>query len=151
MTPVTTAKGSFIFVEVPDDAYKIDKCWQEYGKVRADRRCTEVQYFSKSPIHPNYRSDNPKEMGVIHLFNKETLFDIIATTKDITEEQAAEIVAHHVGRETNYYHNYLPCKNCRDFRDIIDHSFETAKESLQSLVQSVGLNTAETHLILKKQ
>lgn len=75
-----------VIIELPDDAYNINKCWQEYGKVRADRKCTEIQYFSKNPTHPNYRTYNPKEMGVVNVFNKETSFDILGLLKDLDED-----------------------------------------------------------------
>ncbi len=72
---------------------------------------------------------------------------LISTTKNITEEQAQNIVYHHVVNNTKYYSNYLPF-NGQDFRDIIDNSFKTAKESLKSLLQANKLSPENNYLIL---
>jgi hypothetical protein len=74
---------------------------------------------------------------------------LISTTKDITKEQAESIVFHHVVNDTKYYSNYLPYES-QDFRDVIDNSFKTAKESLQSLIRANGLDINKNYLILKK-
>ena len=75
-------------------------------------------------------------------------YEVISTTKDITEEQAESIVFHHVVSHTKYYSNYLPYKS-QDFRDVIDNSFKTAKESLKSLIQANGLDINKNYLIFK--
>ncbi len=75
--------------------------------------------------------------------------EIISTTKDITEKQVESIVYHHVVSGTKYYSNYLSYPS-QDFRDVIDNSFKTAKESLQSLIQANGLDITKNYIILRK-
>ena len=67
---------------------------------------------------------------------------IISTIKDITEEQAKSIV------------EFVSAVNGVGYRDyeiitIVNHK-ETAKESLQSLIQANGLDITKNYLILKK-
>ena len=69
-------------------------------------------------------------------------YEVISTTKDITEEQAGSIV------------EFVSAVNEIGYRDyeiitMVNHK-DTAKESLQSLIQANGLDINKNYLILKK-
>jgi hypothetical protein len=67
---------------------------------------------------------------------------IISTTKDITEEKAKSIVENKSHRHSDY----------GDFKNYIDNGWtiNTAKESLQSLMEANELNLENNYLILQK-
>lgn len=127
MKKINLPSGNYLFVEVPDDAY-------------------EFRFSVKKEGHLIYRQGKTKA----DFIQLDKNYQIISTTKDITEEQAGSIVYHHVVNEAKYYSNYLPF-NGQDFRDIIDNSFKTAKESLQSLIQANGMDVNKNYLILLKK
>lgn len=132
MIEINLPTGNYIFVEVTADAYDFrykimpDGAKQLVATVKDSGNNVGICYIRENPIG-----------------------EIISTTKDITEEQCADIVYHHIVRETKYYSNYLPFYG-RDFRDVIDNSFKTAKESFQSLLQANNLNITKNYLIVKK-
>jgi hypothetical protein len=85
---------------------------------------------------------------------------LIATTKDITEEQAGSIVFKYTDYETEHeqllhemYEDYLEKGNywVQDSSGIKLWAFKTTKESLQSLIQSLGLDITKNYLILLKK
>jgi hypothetical protein len=70
-------------------------------------------------------------------------YEVISTTKDITEEQAESIIEKVLGFGTKTQY--------KDYK--LDANFSiyfTAKESLQSLIQANGLEINKNYLILKK-
>jgi hypothetical protein len=70
-------------------------------------------------------------------------YEVISTTKDITEEQAESIIEKVLGFGTKTQY--------KDYK--LDANFSiyfTAKESLQSLIQANGLDINKNYLILKK-
>ena len=86
-------------------------------------------------------------------------YEIISTTKDITEEQAESIVEKYTNYETEteqlldgMYEDYLEKGNywVQDSSGTKLWAFKTAKESLQSLIQSLGLDVNKNYLILQK-
>lgn len=89
----------------------------------------------------------------------EISYEIIFTTKNISEEQAESIVFKYTDYETEreqllheMYENYLEKGNywVQDSSGIKLWAFKTAKESLQSLIQANGLDVNKNYLILLK-
>jgi hypothetical protein len=76
---------------------------------------------------------------------------IIGKASELTEEQWGEIVDPVSFAGKTYFHNYLA--SSRDFRDIVEAAFDTAKESGLSLLLTI-LPTLqanpETTLIIQK-
>lgn len=75
-------------------------------------------------------------------------YEIISTTKDITEEIAENIVEEIIQDEYQgykHYHNKL-----YQTEDDWTSYYVEAKESLQSLIQSIGLDIHKNYLILQK-
>ena len=78
----------------------------------------------------------------------EDKFQIISTTKDITENQIISIIEKKRIKEswndtmTNVYINY-------ESKELIGKYVKTAEESLQSLIQANGLDITKNYLILK--
>jgi hypothetical protein len=72
---------------------------------------------------------------------------IISTTKDITEGQAESIVGRKFGGR---YYEFLKPGMMRVSSMQYSYPFDTAKESLESLVNSLGLDINKNYLILKK-
>lgn len=131
---INLPSGNYLFIQCPSD---IKKYWIHFDGISGQ---TKVANDSK----------NGWTVWQYVLEDKLAIekYEIISTTKHITEEQAGSVVFHHVVSGTKYYSNYLPFKG-QDFRDVIDNSFKTAKESLQSLLKANGLNEPN-YLILKK-
>lgn len=73
---------------------------------------------------------------------------VLGFFSDLTEEQFAELVGKHEVNKTNYYQNYTP-KPGRDFRDIIDQSFISAKVAFYSLLESENVYTENPYEPLK--
>jgi len=138
MKEINLPSGNYLFVEVPNDATNFKIVFED-----------SIKYYSEN----NSLADGNDGIAcyVRYRFFDESKNEdiIISTTKDITEEQAESIVFHHVVSGTKYYSNYMPYKS-QDFRDVIDNSFSTAKESLQSLIRANKLDVNKNYLILKK-
>lgn len=136
MKQITTAKGTYLFVEVPNDAY-------DFSLTKYKTHCV-INYFDKLKDGTKYScSDN------IGGLNKTLLdYQIISTTNQITEEQAESIVEKH---PNIYYRDYDVAVN-----DIYINGWTanwklvTAKESLQSLIKANGLDETKNYIILKK-
>lgn len=78
-------------------------------------------------------------------------FKIIFTTKDITEEQAEEIVENHrYTIKLTTYRDYMFLHGSSDYENEFLFDYMTAKESLQSLIQANGLVVEKNYLILLK-
>lgn len=130
MKEITTNKGTFLFVEVPDDAYDF-----RLGEIRAGS-FVEYKTYDKFPT----------KKIIINL--KKVKVKIISTTKDITEEQAENIVDFSDYPNRRVYQDY-ETKN-EDWLDL-GYFVETTKESLQSLIQANGLDVNKNYLILLKK
>jgi hypothetical protein len=130
MKEIKLQDKTYLFVEVPDDACNF----------HFDNILNEIDY--------SVWEDRKHYKDFITIGQK---CQIISTTKDITESQAKSIVEYQyiknqpfiAGREYWY-------KNYKNLRTGWDFTFFTAKESLQSLIQSLGLNTTKNYLILQK-
>jgi hypothetical protein len=78
-------------------------------------------------------------------------YEVIGKASELTEEQWGEIVEPVSFAGKTYFHNYLA--SSRDFRDIVEAAFGTAKESGLSLLLTIlpTLETSpETTLIIEK-
>jgi len=110
-------------------------------------------------------SDDCKPMQIAHnIINKPNslIFDysvqLISTTRDITEEQAKYIVEFEEFNEfepyiTPHYFDYTDTNKWEYTEDSgsVIYGFKTAKDSLQSLIQSLGLDVNKNYLILLKK
>lgn len=137
MKEINLPSGNYIFVEVPDNAYDFELNEDDFTKV--------VLFKTQNNI-------DSVEIPKIS-------FQIISTTNDITEEQCESIVEKYTNYETEreqlldgMYEDYLQKGNywVHDSSGIKLWAFKTAKESLQSLIQSVGLDLKLNYLIIKK-
>lgn len=112
---VSTGKGTFVFAVVQDD-------WSDFELNEAD---SNVLMFC-----------TPE--AISHLVLPPGSYTFIGTTKDISEEQAGEIVSNIFG-EKNRWKDYvslmIPCK--------------TATESLRSLLIANNLSPELNYAILK--
>lgn len=135
MKEINLQFGNYLFIEVDSDSYS--------HSLTKFKNHAVINYKRKLTGDSNW-SDNIGDLN-----SKLLDYKIISTTKDITEKQTESIVHYHVVNDTKYYSNYMPYKS-QDFRDIIDNSFKTAKESINSLIQANGLDVNKTYLILKK-
>lgn len=70
-------------------------------------------------------------------------FEIISTTKDITELEAEKIIEFVSGVNGIGYRDY-------EIKTMVNHK-QTAKESIKSLIQSLGLDIDKNYLILLKK
>jgi hypothetical protein len=136
MKEINLPSGNYLFVEVPDDAedFKIKPFFHF---------AFELQYVaeSKKLKNPKYRHTG--------LFLKNN-FEIISTTKDITEEQAIKLVENHKYPSVITYRDYMFLHGTDDYEKEHLYDYFTAKESLQSLIQANGLDVNKNYLILKK-
>ena len=121
MKEIATNKGTFLFIEVPDDAENL-RCHTNFNQVSylIDFKAFEVKL--------------PKGKWAR-----------ISTTKDITEEQAESIVEEYCDDEP------IPSMMGFRNYEIYPAFSLTAKESLQSLIQANGLHVNKNYLILKQQ
>jgi len=125
---IITSKGTFLFVEVPDDVTNFI-----------------VEEFHINRTSLSFVSEKEDLQYIINLYG---ICSKIATTKDITEVQAESIVdsdetegSDIFGIRLRYYIDYNNKENIL---------IEEAKESLQSLLEAHGLDNTKNYLILKK-
>ncbi len=76
-------------------------------------------------------------------------FEIISTTKDVTEEMAENIVDKYEQKPTDFEDDNYFMYKC--YIQNIDNELHTAKESLQSLIQHNSLDNNKNYLILLKK
>lgn len=124
MTNITTSKGEFIFVEVPEDAENFTLHDNE-----------SITFDSK------IEEDLTKEYWGYRSINKDSYEKIISTTKDITEEQA-QLICPFI--ESQYVY--------QNFMGLLDQAWDcgTAIQSLQSLIKANNLDINNNYLIIKK-
>lgn len=128
-TEITTNNGTFLFIEIPDDAYDIYLNYiPSVGKPNCDIR------YKRS-----VKKDTTIYLSPVFNFNLE----IISTTKDITEEQSYIVIDSsddYGENDWSYNKNYVTG----------DWLLKSSKESLQSLIQANGLDINKNYLIVKK-
>lgn len=130
MKEIITNKGTFLFVEVPDNFIP-----QRYGALDARNNCIwgkNNNITCTIPISEKDFSIPYDNMGIKP--------NIISTTKDITEEEAKNIVEK---PEYGWYLTYT--KGNKD-----SYHCQTAKESLESLLKANGIDITKNYLILEK-
>jgi hypothetical protein len=136
MKEINLQDKTYLFVEQDLDSHS--------HSLRKMKTHAVIKYKRESTGDSNW-SDNIGGLNVTLLD-----YEVISTTKDITEEQAGSIVEKKiipnqpliVGRET-YFKQYGYTRKGWDF------IYHTAKESLQSLIQANGLDVNKNYLILK--
>jgi len=136
MKEINLPSGNYLFVEVPDNAYDFD--FKTIG-ITMDR---------SGSLYITYK---PKR-NLIAIGKESDTFEIISTTKDITEEQAERIVEFKL--ETLYPEGFEPLTT-GGFRNYEIYSspyynIRNAKKSIQSLIQANGLDVNKNYLIIKK-
>ena len=116
-------------------------------------------HFGNRIYYDNNKDDESFEFNCKYVEIPNNQYKIISTTNDITEEQCESIVEKYTNYETEreqlldgMYEDYLQKGNywVHDSSGIKLWAFKTAKESLQSLIQSVGLDLKLNYLIIKK-
>lgn len=130
MKEINLPSGNYLFVEVPDDAYDFSN----------NLHSAQIDFLQDTPYKDS--SIVIKDAVILRDYYNDK-FEVISTTKDITEEQAGSIVDKVLGFGTRPQY--------KDYK--LDASFSiyfTAKESLQSLIQANGLSLEKNYLILKK-
>ena len=130
---IVNTRKTFLFIEVQDDAYDFTK----EGK-RGD------MLWYKTLPKPELQDDT-RIHSWLHEINAEEYL-IISTTKNITEEQAEVVVEnnlHLTNDAFSYFKEY-------DKQSLTTYPYETAKESLESLLKANNLDTNKNYLILEK-
>ena len=122
----------YLLIEVPDDSY-------EFKFVIVEDNADELPYSILRAYHKKGLSTT--EIQEAEDVKDIVSYEIISTTKDITEEQAKSLVESQIFPFRGTYY--------KDYTDPF-MSLETAKESLQSLIQANGLDLTKNYLILKK-
>ena len=126
MKSVTINGREFLFVEVPEDAI--------YFKISgAGFIC--------------YKSIVEKYWRVAENLNPVYGYRILCKASEAGEEQARQIVEKVSGWSKELFYGYGV--KCSDYRDIVDSAFDTATESLHSLILSLGMEVGKT-IILEK-
>ena len=130
MKEVNLPSGDYIFVEVPDDATDFKDTLANGIFYKLPSGYIDSIYFDEISLNLK--------------------FEIISTTNDITEEQCKNLID-----DCDIYAKCWKKYTYKGAKDIggqfnSDYSCWTAKESLQSLIQSVGLDIKNNYLILKK-
>lgn len=149
MKELSLNSGSYLLVEVPNDAF-------EFKTMYEDKYTTLYAKFKSKPDNNPY-SDEPTYDDwhhvecILETSRTEPIpeLEIIAMTNMIAEEECDKMFYCWVVNDTKFYENFMPY-DAIDFRDIIDNSFYTAKESLRSLIESMELDVDKNYLILKK-
>lgn len=133
MKEIIVKDKTYLFVEIPDDATDF--------KLRIDNNI-----FYRLKFEDKFLSTYNGSTTTSDFLNRYDTVEIISTTKDISEEQAKTIVEKHPNL---FYRDY-------NFKTYLDENWtknwvsNTAKESLQSLLQANGLDVNKNYLILEK-
>lgn len=133
ITEVAIPNNTCLFVEVDQDSHSHSLIkYKTHAVIRYKRLSTGNSEWS----------ENIGGTNVILLD-----YEIISTTKDITEEQAGNIV----GRKfAGRYYEFLKQGMSRVSSMKHSYPFDTTKESLESLIKANGLDVTKNYLILKK-
>ena len=124
---VNLPSGNYLFVEVPDDSYDFEIIDND-GLIYWVKDCVE--------------STNLRTVSL-----EKADYKIISTTNDITEEQCESIVGKKFG---DGYYQFIKEGMMRVASMRHSFPFDTAKESLQSLIQANNLNIENNYLIIQK-
>lgn len=141
MKHITTSKGTFIFVEVPDHAIPDLMHVDENGMFIADY-CTLV--WSGNPPEP----DHDKWTTLLELqLPKESQYQLICTTSNATDEQAAMVVDTHLSMisDGSAYKNYSPFDAYEGYI-----GYNNPLHSLKSFLIAYELHHTKNYAILKQ-
>lgn len=120
MKQITINKGTFMFVEIPENSTK---------------------YKISSTNYLCFKIKNRWIPDVPRLLDN---FQIISSTKDISEKQAEDIVEEVFTKETSIGIRCFENYNIKELYCL------SAKEALQSLIKANELDINKNYLILKK-
>jgi hypothetical protein len=136
MKEINLQDKTYLFVEQDLDSHS--------HSLRKMKTHAVIKYKRESTGNSDW-SDNIGGLNVTLLD-----YEVISTTKDITEEQAESIVEFdEINGEHPDFVNGVAWLNYK--RNIYEYNrVFTAKESLKSLIQANGLDVNKTYLILKK-
>lgn len=140
MKEIIVNNKTYLFVEVPDNAYNFSNILHS----------AQIDFLQNIPYKKSFLIFHDAIILRDYYNDK---FEIISTTKNITEEQAENIVEsvtledvrnerrNGTGEIKHYFENYL--------NEQVPKI--TAKESLQSLIQANGLDIKKNYLIMLKR
>jgi hypothetical protein len=132
MKEIKIQDKTYLFVEVPDGAITFAKNYRDSASFEGYVIQWNLTAFSDN--HTKIREFKD--------------FEIISTTKDISEKQAESIVEKHPNLA---YRDYMvSILNKQINKWTVNWLSKTAKESLQSLIQVNGLDLTKNYLILQK-
>jgi hypothetical protein len=135
MKEITTSKGTFLFVEVPDDAANISM--SSIGNLHYDHS------FEGGVL-------NMHQMHIVDLFD--TSLKFICTTKNATEEQAEMVVDSvfdYCELSVNVSGDGFDCVGC-NADGLGDCAAKMTHPPLACLVKWEGLNTKNNYAIIQK-
>ena len=134
---VILPSGNYLFVEVPNKD-TIKYFWLcDRNRSLAYKEINELCIYSNLIPETYWTSQNK------HSIN----YKIISTTNDITEKQCESIVGKKFG---DGYYEFVKPGMMRVASMKHSFPFDTAKESLHSLIQANNLNIENNYLIIKK-
>ena len=135
MKEINLPSGNYLFVEVPDNAYDFSNSLHS----------AQIDFLQDTPYKGSSLVFNDAVILRDYYHDK---FKIISTTKDITEEQCIE---HFTGNSFLYSTDISGAWEGQLYScDEDDETLaQTAKESLQSLIQANGLDINKNYLILR--
>jgi len=130
MKEINLPSGNYLFVECRWENFRL---WNDYSTFN-ENKPTQYLVFDLDKENKYIKLDKPKS------------FEIISTTKDITEEQAESIVD-----KILYSKGLSKTEHTTEYKNYHGgNSYLWAYESLQSLIQANGLDVNKNYLILKK-
>jgi len=130
MKEIIVNNNPYLFVGVPDNAFSFREKLNMDGAglyISFEPRIEPYLALQSIKISKNYKEH----------------YQIISTTKDITEEESKSIIEQK--GTTPWFKNYI-----KGMANMNWFEFKTAKESLQSLIKANGLDVNKTYLILKQ-
>ena len=135
MKTVTTSKGEFLFVEIPEDAYAFS-LYHIFGRYLEDNSPRFLYFIEWREKSAPLSIMTKQELGYEE-------YEIVTTTEEITKEQAASIVEDFTTLEKGSYY--------KDYRD--KHAVPFLIDPINSfitLLHFLNLRTAR-YLVLKKK
>lgn len=136
MKEINLPSGDYIFVEILNDATDF------YIDIHDNKKSKDtVLWYSM----PDLQQDEYIDLAIGKVLN----LKIISTTNDITEEECKNLIEYRVDKERFKDYEYYN-KDKYSIGILSQWDIKTAKESLQSLIQTNNLNIEHNYLILLK-
>ncbi len=139
MKAIKIKDKDYLFIEVPFDAYGFSN----------NLHFAQIDFL----LNVNYKDSSLLVSDTIILKDcYDNKFQIISTTKDITEKQAENIVESKIiySIKLTTYRDYMFLHSSSDYENEFLFDYMTAKESLKSLIQAHLLDVEKNYLILLK-